>query len=87
MQGHLRKTFRWAAVVAGAIAVLLPVYAWIIAPVRGCPPGSRSETGAGWTCLTSLPTSRSEIGVAVLDGVIYVGGGMNRWGRVAAFEA
>lgn len=71
-----------------SIPVLLGLYVWVIAPVQRCPHQSAGVAlqAGGWRCLTSLPTARSELGVAALDGRIYAAGGMNRWGRTAAFE-
>ncbi len=54
----------------------------------GASDGRKEVTSAGvWTCAAPLPTARSEVAAAALDGKIYVAGGMNRWGRSAAFEA
>ena len=34
-----------------------------------------------------MPTARSELAAAALDGRIYVAGGIAQWGTTAAFEA
>lgn len=87
----MKKRFGWKKPIIGLVAIVpaaLAAYVWIIAPVQRCPSHSevaRLQPGA-WNCLTSLPTPRSEVGTAVLDGRIYVAGGMNRWGNTAAFE-
>jgi N-acetylneuraminic acid mutarotase len=87
----MKKRFGWKWLIIGSVAIVpatLAAYVWIIAPEQRCPSQSGGvplQTGA-WNCVSSLPTSRSEVGVAVLDGHIYAAGGMNRWGNTAAFE-
>ncbi len=39
-----------------------------------------------WRTVTPMPTARSEIASTALDGKIYVGGGLSRFGTTAAFE-
>ncbi len=87
----MKKPFGWKKLIIGLVAIVpaaLAAYVWLIAPVERCPsqPGAAAFRAAAWSCLTSLPTSRSEVGAAVLDGRIYVAGGVNRWGKTAAFE-
>ncbi len=43
--------------------------------------------GAEWSQGASMPTARSELAVAELDGRIYVAGGIGQWGTSDAFEA
>jgi len=81
----------WKKVVIGLVVLVtigLAAYVWLVAPVQRYqdPAETTPAQPGGWRCVTSLPTQRSELGTAVLDGRIYVAGGMNRWGRSAAFE-
>src|SRR5919106_729222 len=47
---------------------------------QGVPPGP-------WTRAAPMPTARSELAAAALDGRIYVAGGIAQWGTSATFEA
>ena len=46
-----------------------------------------SSTDASWSRITAMPTARSELAVAELDGRIYAAGGIGQWGTSDAFEA
>lgn len=47
---------------------------------------STAAQESGWTSGAPMPTSRSEIAAAELDGLIYVAGGLGRFGTLDAFE-
>src|SRR5918994_2227304 len=52
----------------------------------GCA-AAQDVTQAPWTRAAPMPTSRSELAAAALDGRIYVAGGIAQWGTTTAFEA
>ena len=52
----------------------------------GCA-AAQDITQAPWTRAAPMPTARSELAAAALDGRIYVAGGIAQWGTTAAFEA
>ena len=47
---------------------------------------AQDVTQAPWTRAAPMPTARSELAAAALDGRIYVAGGIAQWGTTAAFE-
>ena len=60
--------------------VLLLQSLWGCAAAQGVP-------GGPWIRTAPMPTSRSELAAAALDGRIYAAGGIAQWGTTAAFEA
>jgi Kelch motif len=62
------------------LRLLLLQLLWGCATAQDLPPGP-------WTRAAPMPTARSELAAAALDGRIYVAGGIARWGTTAAFEA
>lgn len=57
-----------------------------VSPAETCPPGDTVARGNGWAAGAGMPTRRSELAAAVLDGKIYVGGGLTLTGASKAFE-
>ena len=53
---------------------------WGCAAAQDIPPGP-------WIGAAPMPTARSELAAAALDGRIYVAGGIAQWGTSATFEA
>lgn len=62
------------------VCLLLLQSLWGCAAAQGVP-------GGPWIGAPSMPTSRSELAAAALDGRIYAAGGIAQWGTTAAFEA
>jgi N-acetylneuraminic acid mutarotase len=52
----------------------------------GCA-AAQEATHGPWTPVAPMPTARSELTAAALDGRIYAAGGIAQWGTTAAFEA
>ena len=55
-------------------------------PIAGALALGAAATGAGWTVGAAMPTARSELAAAALDGRIYVAGGLAQFGATRAFE-
>ena len=62
------------------VALLLLQSLW------GCA-AAQDPTQSPWRRAAPMPTARSELAAAALDGRIYVTGGIAQWGTTAAFEA
>ena len=52
----------------------------------GLPSAPAVASGQGWSVGAPMPTCRSELGSAVLDGWVYVGGGLALSGSLADFQ-
>ncbi|MCI0394741.1 MAG: galactose oxidase [Chloroflexi bacterium] len=62
-------------------------YVLIVAPPPvACPIESPVAAGGSWSAGAAMPTGRSELVAATLDGKIYVAGGLRLTGATAAFE-
>ncbi len=57
----------------------------VLAWLAGCVASPRAAEGP-WSRGAAMPTARSEIAATVLDGRIYVAGGIGRLGTTGAFE-
>ncbi|MPZ27026.1 MAG: hypothetical protein GEV12_11580 [Micromonosporaceae bacterium] len=77
----MRKT--WCTLLAGTLAVALtactgddqPSDQDIPVPTGGTPTPTRPQIGS-WTPLADLPQARTELSAVVLDGAVYVAGGL-----------
>ena len=58
----------------------------VVAALTSATGASHALAEGSWQSLPSMPTARSEIAAAALDGKIYVAGGFNRSRTIAAFE-
>jgi N-acetylneuraminic acid mutarotase len=58
----------------------------LLSALGGCA-AAQSVSQGPWTRAAPMPTARSELAAAALDGRIYVAGGIAQWGTTAAFEA
>ena len=58
----------------------------LLQPLWGCA-AARDVPQSPWMRAAPMPTARSEMAAAALDGRIYVAGGIAQWGTTAAFEA
>jgi N-acetylneuraminic acid mutarotase len=58
----------------------------LLQSLSGCAAAQGVPRGP-WTRAAPMPTARSELAAAALDGRIYVAGGIAQWGTTAAFEA
>src|ERR687897_1364984 len=59
---------------------------FLLQSLSGCAAAQGVAEGP-WTRAAPMPTSRSEVAAAALDGRIYVAGGIAQWGTSPAFEA
>jgi N-acetylneuraminic acid mutarotase len=64
----------------------LTVCLLLLQSLSGCAAAQGVPRGP-WTRAAPMPTARSELAAAALDGRIYVAGGIAQWGTTVAFEA
>ncbi len=78
-------------VVLAIFRLVLPLgtaayFIWIFPPPTICPADSEPRSIGRWEERTPMPTARSELAAAELDGKIYAAGGLRLTGATRAFE-
>lgn len=62
------------------------IRALLVVACFAVPGAAASGADRSWSRIAGMPTARSELAAAELDGRIYVAGGIGQWGTSSAFE-
>jgi N-acetylneuraminic acid mutarotase len=75
------------AVIVLLVLILGGLYIFLtVSPAESCPIEAEALIGQVWAEGAKMPTRRSELAAAVLDDMVYVGGGLTFTGASKAFE-